>query len=188
MPLSANVLTFNPPAAHSLPEAQSESRKTVEVLEELLAQSIHLRDLYKNARWQTANIQYRHFQKVLDGHYREQIHLVDVLVDRIRALDGADRVFAHDFLHGDQLSQILLRGRASITGLFSELIDAHDLVLSTAQPAATSDAQTHYSWTRDFAVGQVVLTNDLQMLAISQLLMDRERRLQTHATWVTTLE
>jgi hypothetical protein len=62
------------------------------------------------------------------------------------------------------------------------------LVLSTAQPAATNDGQADHSWARDFAVGQVVLTNDLQILAISRQLIDRERRLQTHATWVTTLE
>jgi starvation-inducible DNA-binding protein len=187
MPLSANAaLTNNPPTAMSLSEAEHKF-KTVEVLEELLAQSIHLRDLYKHARWQTANIEYRYVRQVLDDHYREQIHLVDVLIDRIRALDGADRVFANDFLHRDPLSQIL-RGRASITGLLSELVDAHDLVLSTAQPAATHDGQADHSWAREFAVGQVVLTNDLQMLAISKQLMDRERRLQTHATWVTTLE
>jgi starvation-inducible DNA-binding protein len=187
MPISANALPINPPTARSLSEAENESCKTVKVLEELLAQSIHLRDLYKNARWQTANMEYRHLREFLDGHYREQIHLVDVLIDRIRALDGADRVFAHDFLHGDPRSQIL-RGRASITGLLSELIDAHDLVLSTAQPAATNDGQADHSWARDFAVGQVILTNDLQMLTISKQLMERERRLQTHAAWVTALE
>ena len=187
MPSSPNALPMNSHTAASLSEAENESDRTVEVLEELLAQSIHLRDLYKNARWQTANHEYRHLRQVLDGHYREQVHLVDVLIDRIRALDGADRVFAHDFLQHDQVSQIL-RGRTSITGLLSELIDAHELVLSTAQPAATNEGITDHAWARDFAVGQVVLTNDLQILAISQQLMDRERRLQTHATWVTRLE
>ena len=41
-----------------LKTADVESFKTVAVLEELLAQSIHLRDLYKHARWQTSDIQY----------------------------------------------------------------------------------------------------------------------------------
>jgi hypothetical protein len=116
-----------------------------------------------------------------------QIHLVDVLVDRIRALDGADRVFAYHFLHRDQLSEIL-RGRASTTGFLGELIDAHELVLSTTQPAATDDGQADHSWARDFAVGQFVLTNHLQIIAVSKQLTDRDRRLQTHATWLTKLE
>ncbi len=59
-------------------------------------------------------------------------------------------MFAYGFLHRDQLSEIL-RGRASITGLLGELIDAHELVLSTAQPAATDDGQAEHSWARDFA-------------------------------------
>src|SRR5260370_3620782 len=41
-----------------LKTADVESCKTVVVLEELLAQSIHLRDLYKHAGWQTSDIQY----------------------------------------------------------------------------------------------------------------------------------
>jgi starvation-inducible DNA-binding protein len=187
MPLSANAITIGPTTFTSLPEAESETCKTVDVLEGLLAQSIHLRDLYKNARCQTASIQYRHLRQVLDAHYREQIHLVDVLIDRIRALDGSDRVFAHDFLHRNPLSEIL-RGRASITGLLNELIEAHDLVLTMARPAATNDGHADHSRARDYAVGQVVLINELQFLATSKQLMDRERRLQTHATWLTEQE
>jgi hypothetical protein len=34
------------------------SRKTVAVLDELLAHSIRMRDAYKNARWQTSGIQF----------------------------------------------------------------------------------------------------------------------------------
>ena len=68
------------------------------MLEELLAHSIQLRDMYKNARWQTADLQFRLLRQLFDGHYMEQIQLVDVLVDRIRSLNGAGRVFAGDFL------------------------------------------------------------------------------------------
>jgi starvation-inducible DNA-binding protein len=181
MPRSANTVTIHPAAA-ALPEAENKSFKTVKVLEELLARSIHLRDLYKSARWQTANMEYRPLRQVLDGHYREQIHLVDTLIDRIRALGGAHKVFARNFIQHDQLSRIF-RGRTSITALLSELIDAHDAVLSMARPAAANDGQADHSW-----LGQVVLTNDLQMRAISKQLMDRERRLHTHATWVTMLD
>jgi starvation-inducible DNA-binding protein len=182
MPIAANDLTIDPPTGASAPVGKSESSKTVEVLEVVLAHSIHLRDLYKNARWQTADIQFRRLRQLFDGHYKEQIHLVDVLIDRIRALNGAGRVFAGDFLHRTQFSQ-LLRGRASTTHLLAELLDAHESVLSAALPTGANDGRVNRSWTRDFAVGQVVLTNDQQILAVSEQLMHRERMLQTHATW-----
>lgn len=181
MQIATNDLTVDPPTSTNSPPSKIESRKIVEVLEVLLAHSINLRDLYKNARWQTADIQFRRLRQLFDGHYKEQIHLVDVLIDRIHALDGAGRVFAGDFLHRTQFSQ-LLRGRASATRLLAELLDAHESVLNAALPTQTKDGQVNRSWTRDFAVGQVVLMNDQQILAVSEQLMHREGP-QTHATW-----
>jgi starvation-inducible DNA-binding protein len=182
MHVATNGLTIDPSTGANSTASKIESWKTVEVLEVLLAHSIHLRDLYKNARWQTADIQFRRLRQLFDGHYKEQIHLVDVLIDRIHALNDAGRVFAGDFLHRTQFSQ-LLRGRASATHLLAELLDAHEFALNAALPTQTKDGQVNRSWTRDFAVGQVVLTNDQQILAVSEQLMHRERMLQTHATW-----
>jgi starvation-inducible DNA-binding protein len=182
MQVATNDLIVDSPTSTNLTASKSESWKTVEVLEVLLAHSIHLRDLYKNARWQTADIQFRRLRQLFDGHYKEQIHLVDVLIDRIHALNGAGRVFAGDFLHRTQFSQ-LLRGRASATHLLVELLDAHESVLNAALPSRTRDGQLNGSWTRDFAAGQVVLTNNQQILAVSEQMMHRERMLQTHATW-----
>jgi len=56
-----------------------------------------------------------------------------------------------------------------------ELLDAHESVLSAALPAGTHYAQVNSSWTREFAVGRVVLTNDQQILAVSEQLMYREK-------------
>ena len=182
MQIATNDPTVDPPTSANSTASKNESWKIVEVLEVLLAHSIHLRDLYKNARWQTADIHFRRLRQLFDGHYKEQIHLVDVLIDRIHALNGAGRVFAGDFLHRTQFSQ-LLRGRASATRLLAELLDAHESVLNAALPTRTKDGQVNHSWTRDFSVGQVVLTNDQQILAVSEQLMHSARMLQTHATW-----
>jgi starvation-inducible DNA-binding protein len=156
-----------------LTTADVESCKTVAVLEELLAQSIHLRDLYKHARCQTSDIQYLRVRQLFDAHYREQLHLVDVLIDRIRTLAGASGVLAGDLLIGTHFS-LSIGGRASIARLLHELLEAHELVLSTALPTGTNDARSDQSWNRDFAVGQVVLTNDLQRSAVSEHLTDRD--------------
>ena len=56
---AANELTGDPIGDTISTMSKRESSETVEVLEELLAHSIHLRDLYKNARWQTADLQFR---------------------------------------------------------------------------------------------------------------------------------
>jgi DNA-binding ferritin-like protein len=182
MQVATNDLTIDPPAGAKSTASKSEGWKTVEVLEVLLAHSIHLLDLYKNARWQTADPQFGRLRRLFDAHYEEQIHLVDVLIDRMRTLNGADRIFAGDFLHRIQFAQ-LHRGPASIIRLMEELLDAHESVLRAAQPTRTNEGHVNRSWTRDFAVGQVILTNDQQILAVSEQSMHHGRMLQTHATW-----
>jgi starvation-inducible DNA-binding protein len=182
MQAATNELTSDPTGHTISTTSKGESSETVEVLEELLAHSIHLRDMYKNARRQTADLQFRLLRQLFDGHYQEQIQLVDVLVDRIRALNGAGGVFAGDFLHRTQFSQ-LLRGRASATLLLAELLDAHESVLNAALPTGTNEEQLNGSWTRDFAVGQVVLTNNEQSVVVREQLMHRKQVLRAQPTW-----
>jgi len=173
MQVASNSMVVDPRENPDSAANNRESCKTVEVVEVLLAHSIHLRNLYRNARWQTAAVQFRRLHQLFDGHYKEQIHLIDVLVDRIRALNGARRLFARDFLERAQFSQ-LVGGRASIRHLLVELLDAHESVLSAALPSGTQYGQANSSWTRDFAVGHVVLTNDQHVLALSEQLMHRD--------------
>jgi outer membrane protein TolC len=51
-------------------------------------------------------------RKILDDHYKEQLRLIGLLVDRIRTLGGAARVFASDFLQSTQFCRVLRDPRA----------------------------------------------------------------------------
>jgi hypothetical protein len=46
------------------------SRRTAALLKELLVHSIKLWDLYKSARWQTADIQFRGLRILFEDHYK----------------------------------------------------------------------------------------------------------------------
>jgi starvation-inducible DNA-binding protein len=186
MQVAGNSLVIDPLKGPDSAANRRESWKTVEVLEVLLTHSIHLRDLYRNASWQTAAAQFRRLRQLFDAHYTQQIHLIDVLIDRIRALNAAGSPFARDFLDRTRFSE-LLRGRASTRHLLVELVDAHESVLSAALPAGTHYGQVN-AWTRDFAVGQVVLTNSQQILALGEQLMRRERLPPTDEDQLTATE
>jgi starvation-inducible DNA-binding protein len=137
--------------------ADCERLDTILTLDELLVLSLRLRNLYRYGRWQTAELRARRLHHLFDGHYKEQLRLVDVLIDRIRMVGGTGRVLGADFLQDTQFFYAL-RGRQPLTPLLRELRNTHELVLSVARPAR----QINRSWVRDFAVGQVVLSNDLQ--------------------------
>jgi starvation-inducible DNA-binding protein len=164
---STNDSIIDSPTVTRLTTSETQSYATVTILEDLLAQSIHLRDLYKTARWQTADVQHRQLHQLFDVHYKEQIRLVDVLIDRIRMLGGSGSVFAGDFVKDTQCSCLRL-GRKAAFRLVGELLDAHESVLNTAQPTRVSG---DHKWARDFAIGQVVLTNDQQSWSLSEQLV-----------------
>ncbi len=157
--------------------ADSTTDKTIALLNDLLTHTLAVRDLYKSARYQAADIHVRHLRPLFDTHYQEQLRLVDVLVDRIRVLGGANRILAGIFLHGT-LPSYAPRGHSAPNRLLCDLLDAHELILSTVRTAGTYRKQPDPSAVHDFAVGQVVLANELQGCSVQEQLvkLDQERR------------
>ena len=171
--LVSNRNPLSDPHAHpASTDSATESHRSVAVLSELLGQSIVLRDLYKNARWQTADVQYRRLRQLFDRHYQEQLQLVDVLTDRIRTLGGNRQLFASQYIQGTRFA-CTLRGNKAAGRLLRELIDAHESVLHTGR---ANGSALDEPWARDFAVGQVVLTNDAQRSTINDELADGDPR------------
>ena len=128
----------------------------------LLVHSIQLRDLYKYARLQAADSRFR---LLFDAHYKEQLRVVDALIDRMRMLAATGRVFASDFLQGTQFFRAQ-RGRWSLMGLLRNLLERHELVLMRG---AAGGARRSAPGPMILRVGQVVLTNDLQAWSLSEL-------------------
>jgi starvation-inducible DNA-binding protein len=153
------------------------AHKTIVLLDELLTHTLPLRDMYKSARCRAADIHFGHLRALFDTHYKEQLALVDVLVDRIRALGGASRVLAGAFLQGTPPS-FALRGHLAPNRLLCDLLDAHEIVMNVAHTTGTYGLQTDPSAVRDFAVGQVLLTNDQQGRFVREQLvrLDQARR------------
>lgn len=57
--------------------SESASRHGVENLNQLLADTISLRDLYQKHHWQVAGPTFHQLHLLLDKHYEEQSELVD---------------------------------------------------------------------------------------------------------------
>ncbi|MBW8853843.1 MAG: DNA starvation/stationary phase protection protein, partial [Bradyrhizobium sp.] len=68
-----------------LPIALSETacRKSVENLNQVLADTMTLRDLYKKHHWQVAGHTFYQLHLLFDKHYEEQDELVDQIAERI---------------------------------------------------------------------------------------------------------
>jgi hypothetical protein len=62
--------------------------------------------------------------------------------------------------------------------LLCDLLDAHEIVMSTVHTAGAHSQQIDLSAAQDFAVGQVLLTNDQQGCSVREQLvkLDQARR------------
>ena len=81
-----------------MPIALSENacRESVTNLNQLLADTITLRDLYKKHHWQAAGPSFYQLHLLFDKHYGEQNELVDALAERIQLLGGVSIAMAPD--------------------------------------------------------------------------------------------
>src|SRR5687768_1599618 len=71
-------------------------KESVENLNQLLADTITLRDLYKKHHWQVAGPTFYQLHLLFDKHYDEQNELVDTIAERIQVLGGVSIAMASD--------------------------------------------------------------------------------------------
>src|SRR5258705_6240194 len=81
-----------------LPIALSESaaKQSVANLNQVLADTMTLRDLYKKHHWQVAGPNFYQLHLLFDKHYEELREIVDTIAERIQSLGGISIPMAAD--------------------------------------------------------------------------------------------
>src|SRR5436309_8772277 len=69
---------------------------SAENLNQLLADTMTLRDLYKKHHWQVSGPTFYQLHLLFDKHYAEQSRLIDVIAERIQLLGGVSVAMAAD--------------------------------------------------------------------------------------------
>src|SRR4030095_6390881 len=68
--------------------------ESVDNLNQLLADTMTLRDMYKKHHWQVAGPTFYQLHLLFDKHYDEQADLVDMIAERIQLLGGLSLAMA----------------------------------------------------------------------------------------------
>jgi starvation-inducible DNA-binding protein len=147
------------PAAISL--AEGIRAKGVESLNQLLADTLALRDLYKKHHWQVSGPTFYPLHLLFDKHAGEQAELADAIAERVQTLGGVSIAAAHD------VAEIALiprppRDREGPQDQIARLLRAHEIVLEEARAMTRSAASAGDDGTNDLLVSQVIRTNELQ--------------------------
>ena len=156
------------PMPHGLPATVA--KPSVQALNQVLADSITLRDMYKKHHWQVVGPTFNQLHLMYDAHYDAQVELVDSLAERIQILGGISLAMAADIAEETNIPRPP-RGREPASIQLSRLIDAHTLIIKEARASAKKAEEAGDSGTNDLLVSGVVRTNELQVWFLSEHLV-----------------
>lgn len=144
---------------------------SVSNLNQLLADTMTLRDLYKKHHWQVSGPTFDELHLMFDKHFNEQIQLVDVLAERIQTLGGVGVAMAHDVAETTLIPRAP-KGREEVPSQLSRLLHAHEIVLKESRTMARQAANDGDDGTNDILVSNVIRTNEFQVWFVAQHLVD----------------
>ncbi len=156
-----------------LPIALSEDicSESIRLLNQILADTMSLRDLYKKHHWQVAGHTFYQLHLLFDKHHEEQSKLVDDLAERIQLLGGISVAMSHDVAEMTSIERPP-RGREEVPVQISRLLRAHETILREVREAAEAADQNGDAGTNDLLVSGVMRTNELQVWFLAEHLAD----------------
>lgn len=157
----------------SMPIALSEKarRASVENLNQVLVDTIVLKDLYKKHHWQITGPTFYQLHLLFDKHAGEQEDWVDLLAERIQALGGVTLAMPQDIAERTLIPRPP-KGREEPPIQISRLLHAHEIVLKEARTMARQAGTDGDDGTNDLLVGTIIRGNELQAWFVSQHVVD----------------
>jgi len=145
--------------------------ESAENLNQLLADTMTLRDMYKKHHWQVAGHTFYQLHLLFDKHHGEQDELVDEIAERIQLLGGISLAMAADIAETTMIERPP-RGREEVPVQISRLLEAHELILKEARTMAKQATEAGDDGTNDLLVSDVIRTNELQVWFLAEHLVD----------------
>jgi starvation-inducible DNA-binding protein len=145
--------------------------QSAENLNQVLADTITLRDLYKKHHWQVAGHTFYQLHLLFDKHYGEQNELVDSIAERIQSLGGVSLAMAADVAEMTIIPRPP-RGREEVPAQISRLLEAHEFLLREVRTMAKQASEAGDDGTNDLLVSEVIRTNELQVWFLAEHLVD----------------
>ena len=144
---------------------------SAENLNQILADTMTLRDLYKKHHWQVAGHTFYQLHLLFDKHYEEQNELVDTIAERIQSLGAISLAMAADIAETTIIPRPP-RGREEVPVQISRLLEAHEMVLKEARAMAKQASDAGDDGTNDVLVSDVIRTNELQVWFLAEHAVD----------------
>jgi starvation-inducible DNA-binding protein len=140
-------------------------------MNQLLADSITLRDMYKKHHWQVAGPTFYSLHLLFDKHFEEQAEMVDTIAERIQLLGGVSIAMGGDVAEISQVERPP-RGREELPVQISRLLEAHKLIMQECHDIAEAADDAGDDGTNDMVVSDILRGNELQSWFIGNHLVE----------------
>ncbi len=140
-------------------------------LNQLLADSITLRDMYKKHHWQVSGPTFYQLHLLFDKHFDEQLEMVDTIGERVQLLGGVTIAMGADAGETSRIPRPP-RGREEVPVQISRLLDAHKLIIQSCLDIAEAASKAGDQGTNDLVVSDILRPNELQSWFLSQHLVE----------------
>lgn len=156
-----------------LPIALEENARaqSVAVLNQVLADTMTLRDMYKKHHWQMSGATFYQLHLLLDTHYEAQAELVDQIAERIMALGGISIAMAPDVAEMTKIPRPP-KGREDVPTQLARLLEAHEIILREAHEGADQADESGDDGTNDLLVSNVIRTGEPQVWFLAEHLAE----------------
>ena len=157
----------------NLPIALDEKarRESCEILNQVLADSTILFNLYKKHHWLVSGHTFYQLHLLFDKHADEQLELIDQLAERVQTLGG---IAVSDPRHVAEITNIERppNGREEVPVMISRLLEAHEIVIQAVREGIEATEENKDWGTNDLLMGDVLRTNELQVWFVAEHLVD----------------
>jgi len=140
---------------------------SVAALNQVLADTMTLRDMYKKHHWQVSGATFYALHLLLDKHYEQQSTLVDTIAERIMTLGGISIAMAHDVVELTRVTRPP-KGREDVPTQISRLLRAHEQILVYAREAAGQAGDAGDEGTNDLLISEIVRTGEMQVWFLAE--------------------
>jgi starvation-inducible DNA-binding protein len=147
--------------------AENVRQQSAERLNQVLVDTMTLRDLYKKHHWQVSGPDFYQLHLLFDKHFTEQSELVDTIAERIQALGGITLAMAADVAETTKIPRPP-KDREEPRVQMERLLAAHRIILEEARGFAKQAGEAGDDGTNDLLVSDVVRTNELQAWFVNE--------------------
>ncbi len=136
-------------------------------LNQLLADTLMLRDMYKKHHWQLAGHTFYQLHLLFDKHAEEQTELVDLIAERVQQLGDVALGMPSDVVSKTKIENPP-QGAEEVPTMIDRILEGHQLIIGDARALAKQSDDNGDYRTNDMMASEVLRVNELQVWFVGE--------------------